>query len=79
MDLQTIGNIVALQRKEIRNLKIQLAYYKLQNKKLKKALDEIICSPGQHEYSTGKHPMTDDSIFKSEDEVYGPRKKRTYE
>ena len=82
MDLQTIGIEFARIRKAIKSINSDII--DLQKRltdieaRYRRTIEEVVCSPGQHEYSAGKHPMTD-SIFKSEDEVYGPRKKRSYE
>ena len=54
MDLQSVGNAIAGYRKRIKELEKE-------NDDLRQLVEDLILSPGEYEYSTGKsHPLTDE-------------------
>ena len=67
----------------IRFLKRKVAELEERVKKLEQDqlgfVDEMMSAPSTHDYfkKDGKHPMKKD-IFKKEEEIFGPKKKRKY-
>jgi len=93
MDLQTIGNAIANWRSELKSIREDIAEIRrrivvLENRPIKtnavgREYEDILCPENEYlklaDWDEDRYRLPRDTIHKTDEEVIGPQKKRSYE